>query len=151
MAGSPEQKTSPPGRACARSTGAGEPRNDWAGKKAWTEQSDPGRAGCRVRGPPGKGNRFGSLSNSSVFRLQARPNPSGRIGTGKSGEEAFGQNRGLVFKQPDERRICEAGSDILTQASSSHTIIDGPAKTSPSSDPLRRREVTWNSGKPAAG
>lgn len=95
-----------------------------------------------------KGNWFENPSNASVSCEQTGPILVKNIKLGKKGERVFSERTSLIWKKLVITRIYDQKNNTLLYLAHAAQIQDGSAKTSLSTVPLFRGDVTWENGKP---
>ena len=95
-----------------------------------------------------KGNWFENPSNASISCEQAGPITIGDIKLGKGGERVFSERTSLIWKKLVITRIYDQKNNTLLYLAHATQVQDGSAKTSLSTVPLFKGDVTWEKGKP---
>lgn len=95
-----------------------------------------------------KGNWFEDPSNASISCEQTGPITIGDIKLGKGGERVFSDRTSLIWKKLVITRIYDETSNTLLYLAHATQVQDGSAKTSLSTVPLYKGDVTWQNGKP---
>ena len=90
-----------------------------------------------------KGDWFENPSNGSISCGITGPVTIGDIASGKGGETVFKQRQSVVFKKLAVRRVYDRENDTLIYLVYSKQVIDGSAKMSLATVPLRGADVTW--------
>lgn len=129
----------------------GEFKNDWLGNEIKVEAlSDPKTPGvvCHfthfdrgVWDRLGKGNWFEDPSNASISCHRAGDIDLSLVTLEKSGEEVFSQRQSLFFKNVAVRRIIDLDNLAILYVVHSRKLVDGSAKMSLSTVPLRSSEA----------
>ncbi len=95
-----------------------------------------------------KGNWFENPSNASVSCEQTGPITIKDIKLGKKGERVFSERTSLIWKKLVITRIYDQKNNTLLYLAHAAQVQDGSAKTSLSTVPLFRGDVSWANGKP---
>ncbi|PWL16988.1 CreA family protein [Falsochrobactrum shanghaiense] len=95
-----------------------------------------------------KGNWFEDPSNASISCEQTGPIIIGDIKLGKGGERVFSDRTSLIWKKLVVTRIYDEANNTLLYLAHAAQVQDGSAKTSLSTVPLYKGDVTWQAGKP---
>lgn len=95
-----------------------------------------------------KGNWFEDPSNASISCEQTGPITIGDIDLDKSGERVFSERTSLIWKKLVITRIYDKTNNTLLYLAHATQVQDGSAKTSLSTVPLYKGDVTWEKGKP---
>ncbi|MFC4625399.1 CreA family protein [Daeguia caeni] len=95
-----------------------------------------------------KGNWFEDPSNASISCEQTGPIVIGDIKLGKGGERVFSERTSLIWKKLVITRIYDQTNNTLLYLAHASQVQDGSAKTSLSTVPLFRGDVTWEKGPP---
>ncbi|MBQ0708729.1 MULTISPECIES: CreA family protein [unclassified Ochrobactrum] len=95
-----------------------------------------------------KGNWFEDPSNASISCEQTGPITIGDIDLGKGGERVFSERTSLIWKKLVITRIYDKMNNTLLYLAHATQVQDGSAKTSLSTVPLYKGDVTWTKGKP---
>lgn len=95
-----------------------------------------------------KGNWFEDPSNASISCEQTGPVVIGDIDLGKGGERVFSERTSLIWKKLVITRIYDKANNTLLYLAHATQVQDGSAKTSLSTVPLYKGDVTWEKGKP---
>lgn len=95
-----------------------------------------------------KGNWFENPSNASISCEQTGPIVVGDIKLGKGGERVFSERTSLIWKKLVITRIYDQTNNTLLYLAHATQVQDGSAKTSLSTVPLFRGDVTWEKGQP---
>lgn len=95
-----------------------------------------------------KGKWFEDPSNASISCEQTGPISIGDIELGRKGERVFSDRTSLIWKKLVITRIYDQKNDTLLYLAHAAQVQDGSAKTSLSTVPLYKEDVTWEKGKP---
>lgn len=95
-----------------------------------------------------KGSWFEDPSNASISCEQTGPITIGDIKLGKGGERVFSDRTSLIWKKLVITRIYDQKNDTLLYLAHASQVQDGSAKTSLSTVPLFKGDVTWENGRP---
>lgn len=95
-----------------------------------------------------KGKWFEDPSNASISCEQTGPISIGDINLGQGGERIFSERTSLIWKKLIITRVYDKQNDTLLYLAHAAQVQDGSAKTSLSTVPLFKGDVTWEKGKP---
>ncbi|WP_343312324.1 CreA family protein [Brucella sp. BE17] len=95
-----------------------------------------------------KGKWFEDPSNASISCEQTGPITIGDIKLGRKGERVFSDRTSLIWKKLVITRIYDQKNNTLLYLAHAAQVQDGSAKTSLSTVPLYKGDVTWEKGKP---
>ncbi|WP_280994398.1 CreA family protein [Ochrobactrum sp. 19YEA23] len=95
-----------------------------------------------------KGKWFEDPSNASISCEQTGPISIGDIELSQKGERVFSERTSLIWKKLVITRIYDKQNNTLLYLAHASQVQDGSAKTSLSTVPLFRGDVTWEKGKP---
>jgi CreA protein len=95
-----------------------------------------------------KGKWFEDPSNASISCEQTGPVSIGDIELSQKGERVFSERTSLIWKKLVITRIYDKQNNTLLYLAHASQVQDGSAKTSLSTVPLFRGDVTWEKGKP---
>ncbi|MBM7331275.1 CreA family protein [Agrobacterium sp. S2] len=95
-----------------------------------------------------KGKWFEDPSNASISCEQTGPMIIGDIELSQKGERVFSERTSLIWKKLVITRIYDKQNNTLLYLAHASQVQDGSAKTSLSTVPLFRGDVTWAKGKP---